>query len=61
MAGRLEAIWIKRPHRGGMDPAPKALLEAGQGLAGDADQGRRRQVMLVGREVWTLLMRWENT
>lgn len=57
MAGRLEAIWIKRVHRGPMDPAPSARLVAGRGLVGNADQGRRRQVTLIERERWEQLMR----
>ncbi len=57
MAGRLEAIWVKRSHRGSMDPVPAAALVAGGGVAGSADQGRRRQVTIIEREVWERLMR----
>jgi MOSC domain-containing protein YiiM len=54
--GRLEAIWIKRAHRGPMDPATDAELRAGRGLAGNADQGRKRQVTIIERETWQRLM-----
>jgi MOSC domain-containing protein YiiM len=56
MTGRLEAIWIKRNHRGPMDPVSKSTLVAGRGLVGNADQGRRRQVTIIERERWEDLM-----
>lgn len=54
--GALVAIWIKRAHRGVMDPAPAAELIPGRGLVGNADQGRRRQVTLIEQETWERLM-----
>jgi MOSC domain-containing protein YiiM len=39
-----------------MDPVLRGVLVAGRGLVGNADQGRRRQVTLIEREVWERLM-----
>ena len=53
--GRLEAIWIKRFHRGPMDSRKRARAVAGRGLEGNADQGGKRQVTILGAD------RWEET
>jgi MOSC domain-containing protein YiiM len=54
--GRLAAIWVKRAHRGKMDPQTSAELIVGKGIVGNADRGRR-EVTLLEREVWDALMR----
>ena len=54
--GRLDGIFVKRAHRGPMDPLDEAQLEAGRGLVGNVDRSRRRQVTLLEREVWDRLM-----
>ena len=50
--GRLDRIWIKRFHRGPMDAVERAELRAGRGLAGNANQGGRRQVTVIARGRW---------
>ncbi len=50
--GRLEAIWIKRAHRGPMDPRERARMAPGRGLEGNADQGGKRQVTVLSADAW---------
>ena len=54
--GRLEAIWLKRAHRGPMDPVSAASLVEGQGVAGSVDRSRRRQVTILSQEAWRSCM-----
>lgn len=53
---RLDAIWIKSARRGAMRPVDRATLVADRGIAGNADQGGRRQVTLIHRETWQRVM-----
>ena len=49
---QLTQIWIKRMHRGPMDPASKATVVAGRGIVGNANQGGKRQVTIVSSKDW---------
>lgn len=60
MSGHVEAILIKRAHRGVMDGVQSATLVAGQGIAGNVDRSRRRQVTLLEAENWEECMRALN-
>ena len=53
MSGTIEALWIKRAHRGVMDPAQSVNLVAGKGIDTDANFGRsKRQVTVIEKEVF---------
>jgi MOSC domain-containing protein YiiM len=53
MAGRVEAIWLKRAVRGPMDPTREVGLVGGKGIDGDANIGRsKRQVTIIERETF---------
>jgi MOSC domain-containing protein YiiM len=55
--GTLERIWIKRFHRGPMDPVDSGIAVAAKGLRGNANYGGRRQVTIVSAERWRDLER----
>ena len=54
--GRLERIWIKRAHRGPMDPVASGVLDADKGLQRSANYGGRRQVTIISAERWAAMM-----
>jgi MOSC domain-containing protein YiiM len=49
---RVVALYLKRAHRGPMDPVAEAVAVAGQGLEGSVGRSRRRQVTLLELENW---------
>lgn len=50
--GRIEAIWLKRAHRGPMDAVSSATAVEGQGLLGSVDRSRRRQISIIDLSAW---------
>lgn len=54
--GRVQALWVKRAHRGPMDAAQEVTLVAGEGVQGSADRGGSRQVTLISEERWDRLL-----
>lgn len=57
MSGRVEALWIKRGHRGHMDPTDELTLTEGKGIDSDANFGRaKRQVSVIEKEVFESIM-----
>ena len=54
---QLDAIWIKRMRREPMDPAEGASLVANAGIVGCANQGGKRQVTIIEREVFDEIRR----
>jgi MOSC domain-containing protein YiiM len=50
--GEVVTIWLKRFKRGPMDPVLFAEAIAGRGLAGNANQGGKRQVTIIDEARW---------
>lgn len=48
----LQAIYIKTAKRGAMVPATEAQVHEARGIAGNANQGGRRQVTILEQEAW---------
>lgn len=50
--GEVVALWLKRFKRGPMDRVMFAEAVAGRGLAGNANQGGKRQVTIIDEARW---------
>ena len=56
MPGRLERIWVKRAHRGPMDPVEQARVIEAKGIEDSANIGSHRQVTIIALERWLEMM-----
>ena len=56
MSGRIEQIWVKRAHRGPMDPVEAATLIEGKGVEGGANFGSHRQVTIIALDRWLAMV-----
>ena len=56
MSGRVERIWLKRAHRGPMDPVDGATLVEAKGVEDSANFGGHRQITIVALERWLEMM-----
>src|SRR5215212_10961399 len=52
MPGEVVKIWLKRFKRGPMDPVLFAEAVPGRGLAGNANQGGKRQITIIEESRW---------
>lgn len=52
MAGQVVALWLKRFKRGPMDQVMFAEAIEGRGLAGNANQGGKRQITIIDESRW---------
>lgn len=52
MTGTVVTLWLKRFKRGPMDRVMFAEAIAGRGLAGNANQGGKRQITLIDEARW---------
>ncbi len=50
--GRIEEMWIKPVRKAPMEPTQSATFVEGKGIAGNANQGGRRQVTVIEKEVF---------
>lgn len=53
MTGKVVALWLKRFKRGPMDRVLFVEAIEGRGLAGNANQGGKRQVTIIDEERWS--------
>ena len=56
MPGRLERIWVKRAHRGPMDPVEQARVIEATGIEDSANVGSHRHVTIIALERWLEMM-----